>query len=136
MSGRVVEASQQPTYTPNKTLISFLPTELRGGIRRVDRRSNGVNRNPRAIGCGRRRPVSFFSSEALNEISHETGLIHVYVHRGRGDVPREVYAEEPLNDSHKVNLTPFPKKLAEKFLNSRVSRKINEVIDIHPKRKW
>jgi hypothetical protein len=47
-----------------------------------------------------------------------------------------VYAEEPLNDPHKVNFTPFPEKPAEKVLNSRVSRKIHKVIDVHPERKW
>jgi len=42
--------------------------------------------------------------------------------------------KEPLDNTHEVDFTSFRKEPAEKGLNGGISREINEIVNVHPKR--
>ena len=59
-----------------------------------------------------------------------TGLTEMNRDHRRGNVPREVDAKEPIDDTHEVNFAAFREKTTEESFCSRIFGEVNEVVDV------
>jgi hypothetical protein len=127
-----VRASQvsKPTDAANETLICFFATlESRRGV--VLRRfSNGINGNAGMIRSCRKSLCSVAMRETVNKVRSKARLIEVDCYQQRSNTPREVDAQEPVDNTHEVNLALLIEKPTKEIFNCWILGEINKVVNV------
>ena len=99
----------------------------------ISGRSNGVNGNTGTVRRGSRGRIAGVLKEAFNKIGSKTRLIEMDHNGSRRDLPQEMNAKEPLNNTHEIDFASLSQQMAEQSFNGRSFGKVHEVVNVETK---
>ena len=70
------------------------------------------------------------SKKPVNKIRSKPRLIEVDCYQQRSNTPRDVDAQEPVENTHEVNFAPLSKELTKEIFNCRIFWEINKVVNV------